>query len=173
MAESATTIQIEFIKKCLRKGDKRKAILAKYVKKWQNTSDRTFDRRLRLAEEAMAIENKSIQDKVEEEVAKEVEARKLDIMDAMERKATLTQIARGEIPLRKAIVVDKFIEYIEVIPDWMDRKNAIAELNKMEGDYAPAKFSPTNPDGTPLEPKKVIMTAEQLAELKQSIESKK
>lgn len=137
MAESATTIQIEFIKKFLRKGDKRKAIMAKYAKKWQNTSDRTFDRRLKAAEDAMEIENRSIQAKVELEVAKEIEVRKLDIMDAVERKAILTQIARGEIPLKKAMVVDKFIEYIEVAPDWMDRKNAIAELNKMEGAYAP------------------------------------
>ena len=137
MAESAKTIQIEFIKSCLRKGDKRKAILAKYVKKWQNSSDRTFDRRLRLAEEAMAIENKNIQKKVELEVAKEIEVRKLEIMDVEERKSILTQIARGEIPLKKAMVVDKVIEEIEVVPDWMDRRAAIAELNKMEGEYPP------------------------------------
>ncbi len=173
MAESATTIQIEFIKKCLRKGDKRKTILAKYVKKWQTSSERTFDRRLKVAEEAMSIENKSIQDKVEQEVAKEVEVRKLDIMDAMERKVILTQIARGEIPLTKPIVVDKVVEHIPVVPDWMDRRAAIAELNKMEGDYAPIKQASTNPDGTPIDQPKVVMTDEQLAELKKTIESKK
>lgn len=61
------------------------------------------------------------------------------IMKAVERMQILTQIARGEIPLQKAMVVDKMVEYIEVVPDWMDRKNAIAELNKMDGSYAAEK----------------------------------
>ena len=173
MATSANTIQIEFIKEYLRKGGKRNFILSKFVQKWPKMSERTFTRRLKAAEEAMLIENKAIQDKVEQEVAKEVEARKLDIMDAMERKAILTQIARGEIPLTKPIVVDKELKHIEVVPDWMDRKAAIAELNKMDGDYAPIKQANTNPDGTPIDQPKVVMTDEQLAELKKSIESKK
>lgn len=61
----------------------------------------------------------------------------LFIMSVSERMNILSKIANGEIPLQKAIVVDKNIEYIEVVPDWMDRKNAIAELNKMDGSYTP------------------------------------
>lgn len=173
MGKSHNITQIEFVKNCLRKGEKRNAILGKFGKKWGNVSRTTFDRRLDAAKIELLDEHKAFQAKVEVEVAKEVEVRKLDIMDAMERKAILTQIARGEIPLKKVIVVDKAIEEIEVVPDWMDRKLAIAELNKMEGDYAPIKQASTNPDGTPIDQPKVVMTAEQLAELKQSIESKK
>ena len=56
-----------------------------------------------------------------------------------ERMQILTQIARGEIPLYKPMVCDGVIENVPVVPDWMDRKNAIAELNKMDGSYAPTK----------------------------------
>lgn len=79
----------------------------------------------------------------------EKEAVKEAVMSRVERQKILTQIARGEIPLRKAMVVDGIIEYIDIVPDWMDRKQSIAELNKMEGDYAPTKTElstdPKNP----------------------------
>lgn len=78
------------------------------------------------------ITNKAIE-KVSDKLAKE------DFADIAERKRVLTQIVRGEIPLKKAMVVNGAIELIEVVPDWMDRRNAIAELNKMDGDYAPIK----------------------------------
>jgi len=173
MANSATQLQIEFIKSELRKNGKRSTILTKFVKKWHSVSERTFDRRLKLAELAMSSEIKAIQEKAEEKVAEEVEARKLEIMDVMERKDILTQIARGKIPLKKHMVVDKVIEEVDVIPDWNDRRAAIAELNKMDGDYAPTKQSNVNPDGTPVEQVKLIMTPDQLEELKKSIEGKK
>ena len=51
----------------------------------------------------------------------------------------LTQIAKGEIPLVKHIVCDGVIQEVDVVPAWADRRAAIAELNKMEGDYAPVK----------------------------------
>lgn len=173
MGKSHNITQIEFVKNCLRKGEKRNAILGKFGKKWGNVSRTTFDRRLEAAKIELQDEHKAFQAKVEVEVAKEVEVRKLDIMDAMERKSILTQTARGELPLQKAIVVDKEIVYIDVVPDWADRRAAITELNKMEGDYAPIKQANVNPDGTPIDQPKVVMTAEQLLELKQSIESKK
>lgn len=74
------------------------------------------------------------------------------VMSRSERQEVLTRIARGEVPLKKAVVVDGEIEYIEVVPDWMDRKNAIAELNKMDGEYAPTRSELTGKDGKPLIP---------------------
>jgi len=173
MANDAAHVHIEFIKKCLRKGDTKQAILAKFGKKWPEVSNRTFERRYTSAKKAFGAEQKRVMDKVEVEVAKEVDALKLEIMGVMERKAILTQIARGQIPLTKPMVVDKEIENVPVVPDWMDRRAAIAELNKMDGEYAPIKQANTNPDGTPVEPQKVVMTPDQLAELKKSIEGKK
>ena len=152
MAKSQNSTHVEFIKNLLRKGGKRVDILAKFGKKWQNVSTRTFDRRLKEAEALFQAEQASIQALAEQDVAKTIEVRKIDIMSAIERKEILTQIARGEIPLKKALVIDKNIEFIEVVPDYTDRKNAIAELNKMDGSYAPTKQANTNPDGTPVAP---------------------
>jgi len=61
------------------------------------------------------------------------------IATATERMQILTKIMRGEIPLIKPMVVDKQLVDIEVVPDYSDRRAAIAELNKMDGSYAPAK----------------------------------
>lgn len=63
-----------------------------------------------------------------------------DIMDKAERMSILTQIGRGQIKLKKLIVVDKIVEEWDVVPDYMDRKNAIAELNKMDGSYSADKI---------------------------------
>ena len=69
------------------------------------------------------------------------------VMKAVERMQILTQIARGEIQLTKPMVVDGIVQLIPVIPDWMDRKNAISELNKMDGSYAPTKTAHTDTKG--------------------------
>lgn len=147
MAKSQNSTHVEFIKNLLRKGGKRVDILAKFGKKWQNVSTRTFDRRLKEAEALFQAEQASIQAQAEQDVAKTIEVRKIEIMSAIERKEILTQIARGEIPLKKALVIDKNIEFIEVVPDYTDRKNAIAELNKMDGSYAPTKQAITDIQG--------------------------
>lgn len=159
MANSQNRVQVDFIANLLRKGGKRNDILAKFAKKWQKVSTRTFDRRLKSAEALIQSEQATIQAQAEQEVTKEIEVRKIEIMSVIERKETLTQIARGLIPLTKPIVVDKSIEYIEVVPDWMDRKNAIAELNKMDGAYAPTKFANTDSEGKDVQPQ-TTMTAE-------------
>lgn len=69
----------------------------------------------------------------------EKEGLKRAILSKHERMEILTQIALGEIPMVKHMVVDKYIEEVDIAPSWKDRKEAIAELNKMEGDYAPLK----------------------------------
>ena len=74
---------------------------------------------------------------------------KRDIMQRGERMETLTMIARGKVPLKKPMVVDKEIVLIDVVPDYMDRKNAIAELNKMDGSYAPANANITTTTTNP------------------------
>mgnify|MGYP000579525102 CR=1 FL=1 len=150
MAKPQTHAQVEFIVKELRKGGKRGAILSKFAQRWPNESERTFTRRKQVAEAQYKEEMERIQAGTEQKVQKEVEARKLEIMDVLERKAILTQIARGEIKLKKLIVVDKGIEEREVVPDWMDRKNAINELNKMDGGHAPAKVANTDTEGNDL-----------------------
>jgi len=101
---------------------------------------RTFDRYWQEAKKryiaAAKIEHELMQIVKHEHLAK-LEISK--IMDKFERMEILTQIARGEIPLKKPMVVDGDIEEVEIVPAWMDRKAAIAELNKMDGEYAPVK----------------------------------
>ncbi len=65
------------------------------------------------------------------------------IISAARRMEILSDIAEGLIPLTKPMVCDGVIQEVPVVPDWMDRKNAIAELNKMTGDYSPTKIDTT------------------------------
>ncbi len=72
------------------------------------------------------------------------ETSKMHLMSVARRMEILSDIAEGKIPLKKPMVCDGVIELIEIVPDWMDRRNAIAELNKMTGDYATIKTDITS-----------------------------
>lgn len=133
------TIEIDFIKTLLAKGYDRKDILQQFTKTYKKCSVKTFDNRLKVAKGQIQAELSNISKKMNEGITKDLEARKANILSVIERQEILSKIARGEIPLKKAMVCDGMIQEVEVVPDWMDRKNAIAELNKMEGDYAPTK----------------------------------
>lgn len=134
-------VYITFITDHLKRGIvERNKVLSKFVKKWQ-VSDRTFDRNWKKALSAFTDYQKRLQ-KEKDEISIEVEkeAFREGILDKTERMQILSQIARGEIPLTKPMVVDKMIQEVDVLPDWMDRRNAIAELNKMDGSYAATKI---------------------------------
>ena len=147
MAKNDKLAIADFIVSNLKKGDGRGKVLAKVVAKWQ-ISNRTFDRIWKVANqkhiEAQKIINNALAE-VDKQAA--IEARKKEILSIEERKEILSQIALGGLPLRKAMVVGGEIKEIDVVPDWMDRKNAIAELNKMDGSYAPTKVAATTKDG--------------------------
>jgi len=94
--------------------------------------------------------NKSLVDAANEIAIKDIAEG--SIADAKERMQILTQIIRGEIPLNKPMVVDKQIVEISTVPDWSDRRAAIAELNKMDGSYAATKTDITVKQEQPLFP---------------------
>jgi hypothetical protein len=144
MAKVSEVEQVEFVKDCMRKGLSRKIILSKFGKKWLNLSSKTVDRRICEATKQMQVEIKQIEQGTAESIAKEIESRKSKILTVIERMEILSSIGRGELPLTKPMVCDGVIELVPVVPDWMDRKSAIAELNKMEGDYAPTKTDITS-----------------------------
>lgn len=131
-------------------GAERAEALSTVGEKWQ-LKPRTFDRAWSEAKKrfnsAMEKEKQAF-DEVRHEA--KVEAFKANIMTKIERMEVLSQIARGEIPLKKHIVVSEGfglgsrIDEVEVVPNYQDRKAAIAELNKMEGDYAPTKTDITS-----------------------------
>ncbi len=62
-----------------------------------------------------------------------------NILSTAERMEMLSKIAKGEVKIKKPFVIaGKIMEYPSE-PDHNDRTKAIAELNKMDGSYAPAK----------------------------------
>jgi hypothetical protein len=139
MAKPNEQTQIDFILDCLRNGEQRKDVLSKFGKKWQGISSRTFDRRLKDAETQLQGEQQRVKQESEQEAIKEIECRKSSIMTAIERQELLSQIAKGEIKLKKQIIVGGEPFDVEHDPDISDRINAIKELNKIDGNYTPIK----------------------------------
>ena len=133
------TAQINFIADCLRKGEQRKEILGKFGKKWEKVSRTTFDRRLRQAEAHVASEQQRIKEQAEQEVEKEADALKSKILTSLERQAILSDMAKGELETEVLLVTKDGIKKAKAKPTHAERRAAIAELNKMSGDYAPAK----------------------------------
>ena len=139
MALPIIDFQLEFIKEQLLKGELRKNIFASFSKKWPGVSQPTFNRRFAVAKKSVLSNFLSIRQQADEDMLVEIQHHKFNIMSIVERQHILSQIARGEIMLRKPIVVKGEIQHIEVAPDWTDRRNAIAELNKMDGAAQPEK----------------------------------
>ena len=131
--------QIEFIKDCLLKGEERKSILQKFTKIYKGLSIKTFDNRMKVAKEQVAIEFKQITGQSNERIKEEVEARKTKILTALERQEILSNIAKGELEREDVVFVDGQPKKLKVKPTFNDMRGAIAELNKMQGDYAPTK----------------------------------
>ena len=107
--------------------------------KWDLTRP-TFIRRWNIAKEQHTEKQQEIKARVAElDTAAAIEARKKAIMTADERKEYLTKLINGEIKAKRPFVIGgKIMEYPEE-PTHSDRIKAIAELNKMDGDYAPVK----------------------------------
>ena len=140
MPKPSKQIHIDFIISCLKNGEQRGNILVKVGKKW-GTSKSAFDRYLKIAKEQYSITQGLIKKELLEiDKAAAIEARKKAIMTADERKELLTKFINGEIKAKIPFVIaGKIMEYPSE-PSHSDRLKAIAELNKMEGDYQPNKL---------------------------------
>ncbi len=127
----------------LKKGIDKPTILSKYVNKCQK-DERTV-RRWHDEANTQYLKFKSKADPIIE--AKEIEAlgevAKAGILSKIERQKILTDIALGNLKVTKPMMFMGEIIQAEVIPSHADIKNAIAELNKMDGDYAPTKIDQT------------------------------
>ena len=112
--------------------------------KW-NLPKTTFVRYWKSANERHAINQESTQKAIAEQSIEAGKERvKTAILTKEQRMKILTDIAQGNICVTKPMVVNGILTQAEVIPDFSDRKAAIAELNKMDGSYAPAKVENTN-----------------------------
>jgi hypothetical protein len=158
-------IIIDAIIKEIEKGKATDKICAAICRKFQ-FSERTFYNHFKKASEQHKIKQQAIKEEIAE-VDKQaaIEARKKAIMTADERKEYLTRIANGEIKFKKPFIISgKIMEYPSE-PDAIERMRAIAELNKMEGDYAPTKVANTDSKGndvTPLTDKQVDKILEKI-----------
>ncbi len=151
-------IVIDAIIKGIEIGKDRGKLLATIGKKWQ-ISQRTFDRYWKTAQQ----QHISKQDALKKELAEvdkqaAIEARKKAIMTAEERKEYLTRIINGEIEVpytevkyNAGLKIFETFEFME-LASHTARINAIAELNKMEGDYAPTKVANTDKEGNDVPP---------------------
>ena len=139
MLKPSEQAQIDFIVDCLRNGTRYSDVLAQFGTKWHNVSKRTFDRRYKQAESEATAQQRRINAEAEQEVKEEVNALKSKILTSFERKEYLTSIIKGEVKTKQPFVVGgKIMEY-PAEPSLTDKLKALAELNKMDGDYAPTK----------------------------------
>ena len=143
--------QIEFIKQCLRKGQQRKDILPKFTQTY-NLETKTFDNRLKCAKKALQVEISAIKVKTEQRVQSEVETRTLRIMSVAQRIDTmLKDVEIMDLKLASNIVIEKVVTEKGIIvvkrelsPHEISvlsktRRDLIAEINKMGGNYEPMR----------------------------------
>ncbi len=130
--------QIEFIKSELRLGKERIDILQKFTKVYKS-SIKTFDNRLKIARIAILDEVKDIQSKTKDIVEAESNKAALEILSVAERIHLLVKMAKGDMDIEQETTTKDGIVTLIVKPSHSERRAAIAELNKMAGDYAAAK----------------------------------
>jgi hypothetical protein len=83
---------------------------------------------------------------------KVVKIAQMDIMTSAERMEFLTKMAKGEMKVKQPFVIGgKIMEYPSE-PTFAERRAAIAELNKMDGSYAPTENKVTLMKEQPLFP---------------------
>ena len=136
----------DYIVGCLKKGMSTGKIVAEVGRKWHK-SERSAARLLKVAKEQHTAEQSVIK-KAVAEVDKQaaIEARKKAIMTADERKEILTKIVNGHIDIenkepRWDPKQQKFVSLAIISKSTIrEMTQAIAELNKMEGDYATTKL---------------------------------
>lgn len=147
MPKPSKQIIIDVIIKGIEQGKDRGNLLATIGKNRQ-LSQRTFDRHWKTAQEQHTARQQAIKNRLADiDTAAAIDARKKAIMTADERKELLTKIASGQLKVKRPFVVlGKIMEYPEE-PALADRLKALAELNKMEGDYAPTKVAQTTASG--------------------------
>lgn len=162
MAKNKQHIVGELLKE-IEKGGTYGSVMAVNGSKWQ-LPERTFVRYWKEADTLHKERQQAIKKALDEvDTAAAVEARKRAIMTAIERKEYLTKIITGEIEVpykeikwdanQKKFVTINFVE----LASHPTRIAAIAELNKMEGDYAPAR-APVDDKGETVKPQ-VILTS--------------
>ena len=150
--------QINFILAELRNGSERATILQKFTKSYKS-STKTFDNRLKIAKERFSVESERI-NKQTEQVLTDVQkdALKSGLKSKLEKQLSLQKqiekiekiLEDGETPdtiidvkTSSSFDITRKITAIERSHLMKTLREITAELNKMAGDYAPAKTETT------------------------------
>lgn len=150
--------RISLIVKEMADGRSRSDIFRKYGQKWAvsiKTVDKYITRARKRVQEAQRLKQKAEADALYEH-AKEAEKRR--ILSREERMELLTKIALGEIEVpdddfKWDASQKKFVKIKRLmLPTHEARKAAINELNKMDGEHAPAKVANTDTKGMDIPP---------------------
>jgi hypothetical protein len=120
-------------------GTERAVCLSQVVEKWR-VSSRTFDRYWSEAHSRFKAANEK-DEKVFDDVRVQMkaEALKAKILGKIERMEILSSIADGSLTFQKEVPSKFGPQVITATPDYSDRRAALAELNKMDGEYAPIR----------------------------------
>ena len=144
--------------------------LAKVGGKWRIPS-RTFDRYWKTANEQHIIKQDGIKKELAViDTAAALKARKRAIMTAEDRKEWLTKIIMKDLKVMKVggstqmvhEYTDKDGKILTEIISYDHKLKALAELNKMEGDYSPTKIANTNTKGEDIEPQVFIINGKEI-----------
>lgn len=143
MPKPSKQIIVDAIVKLIENGSSYTKVMAVNGRKWQ-MPERTFNRYWKTANEQHVARKEKLNKKVEAlDTEMALESRKRAIMSADERKEYLSALISGDIKAKRPFVIGgKIMEYPEE-PNHSDRIRAIAELNKMDGSYMPAKVDVT------------------------------
>ena len=163
MPKQSQQIIIDAIVKGIEQGKTFDTCLKLCGTKW-NLTRSTFIRRWKDANEQHIAKQQCIKSKLailDEQAA--IDARKKAIMSADDRKEWLTKLISGEMKAKRPFVINgKIMEYPED-PSHTDRLKALAELNKMEGDYAPTKIAATDTKGNDVEQTLIVWGGKNIA----------
>lgn len=119
-------------------------ILAETCSKLQKSERTAYIYINKAKQQLIKIDQKLNKRKEEVIISKAIKSVKKHILDTDKKKEILSKIATGDLVIKKPVLVNGKILQIECEPDYSDRRNAIAELNKMEGDYSPTKIMQIN-----------------------------
>jgi hypothetical protein len=102
--------------------------LSTFKRYWREASDRHADHQRATQIEKQALNLEAAKDRL-----------KKAILNKDARMEILTKIATGDITMVKEVATRDGTALLNVTPDFAERRAAIAELNKMDGEYAPQK----------------------------------
>lgn len=148
MPKPSKQVIIDAIIKEIEQGTERGKVVAKYCNKFQKSA-RTIDTYWKIAQEQHVVKQEAIKKelaKLDKQMA--IDSRIRAILTAEERKEFLSLIVAAQTDLKKIGNMHSPIwrkeDGTQEIITVQDKIKAVAELNKMGGDYAPTKVAQTD-----------------------------